>query len=74
MSDFLPHQERVIDEMQNLEEKISALARFFNTKTYENLPDDEAFRLRIQSTFMEGYLRVLIQRVRAFKSNQIGNL
>jgi hypothetical protein len=63
---MLPHQERVIQEMKELDEKIVKLDDFRHGKLYETLPVDERDRLTRQYAHMKDYSNVLAERIKAF--------
>lgn len=64
--DLQPHQQRVVTEKADLDEKLSKLLAFFQTPTFEGLPEAERMRLRNQARFMDGYAACLEDRIRAF--------
>jgi len=66
-----PHQERVIAEASDLEDKHIKLSSFIGSATYLNLPDDEKDRLLRQSHHMEEYRKVLMERISAFPTESI---
>jgi hypothetical protein len=61
-----PHQERVVQEKKELDEKLAKLDAFGRTDFYKTLPDDEQGRLNRQHSFMEEYSRILGERIAAF--------
>lgn len=61
-----PHQQRVVTENAELREKLGKLLTFFQSPTFENLPEAERSRLRNQARFMDGYAAVLEERIAAF--------
>lgn len=62
-----PHQQRVVDEKKELDEKLDKLKAFIETNPiFNNLPDDERGRLGRQFDVMEEYSRILSQRISAF--------
>ena len=64
-----PHQERVIQERDDLEARINRLHEFilFGTTKYNViLPDSEMCRLRMQLRVMELYLTILDERIENF--------
>ncbi|XYJ11802.1 crAss001_48 related protein [Telluria sp. B2] len=66
-----PHQQRVIDERRELDEKADKLAIFISTRDEEgsvfgNLPGDEQMRLCRQLEAMRGYSSILAERIAAF--------
>jgi len=65
---FLPHQLRVVDERQELGEKLEKLAEFLTTPTFVGLQKDEQHRLIRQHAAMDEYERILRQRIAAFNA------
>lgn len=66
MKEFAPHQQRVVQERDELLEKVTKLHAFFSTELFSTLPHDEQFRLNTQFQFMQGYLSVLEERIGGF--------
>ena len=68
---MLPHQERVVNEKAELEEKLGKLRSFFNTSTYASMADEksgreEQDRLNEQADIMDRYISILRDRIAAF--------
>ncbi len=64
---MLPHQERVIQERKELNDKINALDRFINTTdVFHELPSIEQQRLISQLEIMHRYSSILTQRINDF--------
>ena len=63
---FLPYQQRVITEQDDLDTKMSALSKFFDTKFFSDLPDVEQSLLRKQYGYMQKYSSVLSERISNF--------
>ncbi|MGY6275906.1 crAss001_48 related protein [Methylomonas sp. MgM2] len=61
-----PHQQRVVTEKDELDEKLNKLRAFFDTDIYANLDEAERSRLSRQSRYMEYYSDVLGERISAF--------
>ncbi|UOF78596.1 hypothetical protein [Bacteriophage sp.] len=61
-----PHQQRVVDEKDQLAERLGKLLVFTQTSLFIALPEAEQTRLHCQVLFMDGYLEVLEQRIAAF--------
>lgn len=62
-----PHQQRVIDERDDLDTKIDSLSTFIQTNIiYNNLPIDERQRLTRQVVLMRKYSQVLSERIASF--------
>jgi hypothetical protein len=66
MSNLAPHQQRVVDEKRELDEKIEKLTAFFNTETYRGLRSAEQHLLSQQLQHMTGYSMVLTDRISLF--------
>jgi len=63
----LPHQQRVIDEANELGVKISALDVFVNLNPiFQKLEIDESERLRHQRFIMKSYFKILKERIENF--------
>jgi len=63
-----PHQQRVVDERDELDSKLEKLSHFMGgNPIYLDLPDDEKDRLHRQRGAMEEYSKVLWERIKAFK-------
>ena len=63
-----PHQERVVKEKKELDEKLSKLDAFCLTDMFASLPFEEQGRLNRQHSAMEVYSRILAERIAAFPS------
>lgn len=61
-----PHQQRVVDEKQELDEKREKLGAFKNTDLFASLPWQEQERLNTQAHVMTMYSAVLGARIAAF--------
>lgn len=61
-----PHQQRVLQEKQDLDEKLTKLLAFFQSEAFVGLSEAERSRLRNQARFMDGYAAVLEERIAAF--------
>jgi len=61
-----PHQQRVVDEKAELDEKLTKLDAFGRTPLFASLPPDEQGRLNRQHSLMEQYSAVLGERIAAF--------
>jgi hypothetical protein len=64
---MLPHQQRVVEELDQLSERLSRLCHFFDTSTYSDLSEAEKARLQAQEHFMRGYQLMLECRIAAFE-------
>lgn len=60
------HQQRVVVEAAELNEKITKLAEFFNSKIYAGIDPAEQSRLRKQHAIMHDYHDILQERIAAF--------
>lgn len=64
---FLPHQQRVITERDELNAKLVALKGFIRgSQVFASLPDSEKERLKRQSEVMTEYSDILQARINAF--------
>ena len=63
---YEPHQQRVVDEKSELDEKTGKLGEFFSTEIYESLPEDEQTDLGAQHRVMEAYSDILGRRIARF--------
>jgi hypothetical protein len=61
-----PHQERVVLEKKELDDKLSKLRLFFTSHVFETLDSNEQSRLRRQENAMHDYSEVLGERIAAF--------
>ena len=62
-----PHQQRVVNEKKELNEKLDSLIAFIETSPiFKNLPADERERLGRQFDVMTEYSNILSQRIAAF--------
>lgn len=61
-----PHQQRVVDERQELEDRINKLRAFIPTDLCMSLPFAERARLARQLKIMLEYSEVLAERIEAF--------
>lgn len=62
-----PHQQRVIDEKTELDERLSKLSAFLEGAIFSGLSIDEQTRLRRQADYMTQYSQVLAERIAAFE-------
>jgi len=61
-----PHQERVVTEKAELDEKLDKLKKFILGSVFPTLPVDERRRLNYQFDIMEKYSGILGERIHAF--------
>ncbi len=61
-----PHQQRVVTEKEELDEKLTKLKAFFGTEIFAGLDDAEMERLQRQAGHMSAYSDVLGERIAAF--------
>ena len=60
------HQQRVIDEKRDLDEKLTKLGGFFDTSIFAALDEGEKSRLERQEEVMTKYSLILGERIAAF--------
>jgi hypothetical protein len=65
-SNIPPHQQRVIDEKRELDERLAKLEAFFDMPTFACLDQAEQQRLHDQAVAMHEYANILADRVDAF--------
>lgn len=65
---YLPHQQRVVDEKRELDEKIQKLTAFVYSEKLTSVvkDDDERRRLLQQDELMRQYSRILSERIANF--------
>lgn len=66
-----PHEQRVVDEKNELGEKLEKLLTFLQTDLYKSLNEKEQELLYFQSQVMEDYYEVLQQRIDLFTRDNI---
>lgn len=62
-----PHQQRVVDEKTELDEKRDKLSIFFDSDIYNGLDEENKSLLRIQHGVMTQYSDILSKRIGLFK-------
>lgn len=63
---MLPHEQRVVDEKAELDERREKLAIFYSTPIFHGLPEAEQSRLLSQGVAMRTYSEILGERIAAF--------
>lgn len=63
---YLPHEQRVITEHDELKVKHSALTVFMDGDIFAALPSEDQYLLRAQHGHMSEYLSVLSLRIQRF--------
>ena len=64
---FLPHQQRVIDEKNELDDKATKLSQFIGTNpTFKTIDAEEQERMKEQCEIMWQYSEILAKRIAAF--------
>ena len=63
---MLPHQQRVVDEKRELDEKLAKLSSFVCTPIFASLDCRESERLQRQHDVMTEYSTILGERIAAF--------
>jgi hypothetical protein len=61
-----PHEQRVVDERNELIEKITKLHAFFKTEIFNNLPEKDQNLLEEQVQIMMNYSDILLKRINRF--------
>lgn len=65
---YLPHEQRMLDEREELETRLSGLNAFLNKGQPEDMEDYDWDLLNSQAFSMRGYNYVLSARIRRFKA------
>jgi hypothetical protein len=60
------HQQRVVDEKKELDEKLQKLTSFFTTSIFSGIDEGEQKRLKKQSEIMSQYSDILGERIENF--------
>lgn len=66
VSGLAPHQQRVVAEKAQLDDKIDKLSAFFGSERYKGLDSAEQERLTVQIGAMREYEEILAERIAAF--------
>ncbi len=66
MKKYNGFQERVINELEELNEKLSKLSDFLQTEFYDSLPQIEQDMLLMQKNVMTVYANILASRISRF--------
>lgn len=66
MSTLQPHQQRVVEERDQLAMRHASLQLFLRSATFAGLDEAERSRLVRQAVYMGSYLDVLQERIAAF--------
>ena len=61
-----PHQQRVVDEKVELDQRREKLESFYSTSIFQGLPEPEQSRLLRQGVAMRTYSEILGERIAAF--------
>ena len=69
MKTLAPHQQRVVQEKEELDEKLSKLSAFIDSPNFTITVKDEIeiARLVCQEEIMKDYSKILAERIAAFK-------
>ena len=69
MKNLAPHQQRVVQEKEELDEKLSKLSAFIDSPNFTITVNDEneIARLVCQEEIMKDYSEILAERIAAFK-------
>lgn len=62
-----PHQQRVVAEKLDLDERLGKLTGFIASPIFAGVDPSEQERLHWQRLFMSGYSEILRERIAAFK-------
>lgn len=69
MKELPPHQQRVVQEKEELDEKLSKLSAFIDSPNFTITvkDEDETARLVCQEEIMKYYSEILAERIASFK-------
>ena len=69
MTELAPHQQRVVQEKIELDEKLTKLSAFISSPSFTKIVGDveEVARLVCQEEIMKDYSGILAERIAAFK-------
>lgn len=62
-----PHQERVVAEKKELDDKLNKLSDFIESEKFDDLDENEQDRLTMQYDIMQLYSNILETRIKYFK-------
>ena len=65
-----PHQQRVVEEKAELDNKLAILEDFFSDPIFNNLTKKEHVRLHWQAAYMTSYRDILAERIAAFGEDE----
>lgn len=74
MANLQPHQERVVNEEQELATKLGALSGFIGGEVFRNLSKDEQEKLLRQQKAMTEYHDILEERIEGFVAEAEGKV
>lgn len=63
---MLGYQNKVVNELYELDKKLDKLNNFISTEIFENLPGNEKYLLLAQQKIMESYSMILELRITTF--------
>lgn len=66
MSELKPHQQRVVAEKAELDERLQKLAVFMGRDDFDALPDEDRYLLHVQSSVMLSLSMLLGKRIERF--------
>lgn len=64
--EYEPHQIRVIEERDQLSERLDKLISFMETTTFKDLSGPDKLLLREQAAYMNMYKKILNERIARF--------
>ena len=66
-----PHEERVVKELDDLQEKLQALTNFISTEMFKQIPKIDQSLLKSQLRAMKDYSAILTARITLFNNNSV---
>ena len=67
MNELQTHQQRVVDEKGDIDERLTKLIAFFDNSVFNGLSADEQGRMKRQAEHMTNYSVALGERIAAFQ-------
>lgn len=68
---LVPHQERVVAEERELDERLNRLSAFIHGHTFKTLDNEEQLLLQMQDDCMRTYIHILRKRIARFSGEPL---
>lgn len=73
MSQYQPHEQRVVDEKVDLDTRVAKLTAFLGTEVFAGLPLEDRRLLALQHDVMSAYSEVLGARIARFQPRGVSH-